>query len=187
MPTLNRCPWCGSDPLYIKYHDDEWGKPVYDEGVLFEFIILETFQAGLSWITILKKRENFRLAFDSFDYKKIAKYKPSKIEQLLQDSGIIRNKLKIHAAINNANAFIKIQKEFGSFSDYIWGFVNHKPMINHFKYMEGVPVTTALSDKISKDLKERGFKFTGSTVMYAYLQSCGLVNDHLVSCFRAEH
>ena len=187
MSIKNRCLWCGSDSLYIKYHDEEWGTAVYDDETLFEFIILETFQAGLSWITILKKRENFRLAFDNFDYKKIAKYKPSKIEQLLQDSGIIRNKLKVNAAISNANAFIKIQKEYGSFSDYIWGFVDHKPIINHFKSLDQLPATTALSDKISKDLKKRGFKFTGSTVMYAYLQSCGLVNDHLTSCFRAEH
>jgi len=185
MSLENRCPWAGKDPLYIKYHDDEWGVPVYDDGILFEFIILETFQAGLSWITILKKRENFRLAFDGFNYKKIAQYTSSKIEELLQNSGIIRNKLKIHAAISNANAFIKIQEEFGSFSDYIWGFVDHKPIINHFDSLDEVPATTALSDKISKDLKKRGFKFTGSTVVYAYLQSCGLVNDHLVSCFRA--
>ena len=150
---------------------------------LFEFIILETFQAGLSWITILRKRENFRKAFDHFDYKKISKYDSAKIDELLQDTGIIRNKLKVNAAINNASAFINIQKDFGSFSNYIWDFVNHKPIINHFKSLADIPAITPLSDKISKDLKKRGFKFTGSTVIYAYLQSCGLINDHLIGCF----
>jgi len=181
--NLVRCAWCGNDPLYIDYHDHEWGKPVKDDTKLFEFLVLETFQAGLSWITILRKRENFREAFDGFNYKKIAKYDTEKESELLQNSGIIRNKLKIKAAINNANAFIKIQEEFGSFSEYFWAFVNHKPIINHYKNSKEIPATTQLSDKISKDLKKRGFKFTGSTVIYAKIQACGLVNDHLVSCF----
>ncbi len=181
--TVSRCAWPGKDPLYIKYHDEEWGVPVYDDQTLFEFIILETFQAGLSWITILRKRENFRKAFNHFDYKKIARYDSKKIEKLLQDAGIIRNKLKINAAINNAKAFIRIQEEFGSFSKYLWAFVDNKPIINHFESLDEVPAITPLSDKISKDLKKRGFKFTGSTVVYAYMQSCGLVNDHLVGCF----
>ena len=183
VDNLVRCAWCGDDPLYIEYHDHEWGKPVKNDAKLFEFLVLETFQAGLSWITILKKRENFREAFDDFDYKKIAKYNPAKELELLQNSGIIRNKLKIKAAINNANAFIKIQEEFGSFSKYFWAFVDHQPIINQYENLEDIPATTELSDKISKDLKKRRFKFTGSTVIYAKMQACGLVNDHLVSCF----
>lgn len=179
-----RCPWATNDPLYIKYHDEEWGIPVYDDNTLFEFLILETFQAGLSWITILRKRENFRKAFDNFDYKKIAQYDQTKINELLQDAGIIRNKLKINATVCNANAFIKVQDEFGSFSKYIWGFVDGKPLINHFKTMDEVPANTPLSDIISKDLKKRGFKFVGSTVVYAHMQATGMVNDHITSCFR---
>lgn len=182
--TKNRCSWCGNDPLYIEYHDTEWGKPVYNDAKLFEFLILETFQAGLSWITVLRKRENFRKAFDNFDYKKIAKYNESKYESLLQDAGIIRNKLKIKATISNAQAFIKIQQEFGSFSDYIWSFTNGKPIKNSFNQMTEVPATTKLSDKLSKDLKERGFKFVGSTVIYAHMQATGMVNDHMTHCFR---
>jgi len=180
----NRCSWCGADPLYVKYHDEEWGVPVYDDATLFEFLILETFQAGLSWITILRKRENFRAAFDNFDYKKIATYNEDKYEELLQNSGIIRNKLKIKATINNAIAFMEIQNEFGSFSQYIWQFVNHKPIQNHWSKMTDLPATTELSDKISKDLKKRGFKFVGSTVMYAHMQATGMVNDHIASCFK---
>ena len=179
-----RCAWCGNDQLYMAYHDEEWGVPVYDDDELFEFLILETFQAGLSWITILRKRENFRKAFDNFDYKKIAKYGEDKYESLLQDAGIIRNKLKIRATISNALAFMEVQKEFGSFSDYIWAFTNGKPIKNKFVSLSEVPATTPLSDKISKDLKKRGFKFVGSTVMYAYMQATGLVNDHVTSCFR---
>ncbi|MBV1923197.1 MAG: DNA-3-methyladenine glycosylase I [Flavobacteriaceae bacterium] len=179
-----RCSWCGKDPLYIAYHDKEWGVPVYDDDTLFEFLILETFQAGLSWITVLKKRENFRKAFDDFDYKKIAKYSEEKEELLRQDAGIIRNKLKIKATITNAQAFIKIQKEFGSFSKYIWGFVDGKPIINTFKDLSLMPANTPLSDEISKDLKKRGFKFVGSTVIYAHMQATGMINDHVTDCFR---
>ncbi|MDY7395768.1 DNA-3-methyladenine glycosylase I [Aureibaculum sp. 2210JD6-5] len=179
-----RCAWCGNDPLYMAYHDTEWGVPVYDDDKLFEFLILETFQAGLSWITILRKRENFRKAFDNFDYKKIAKYREDKYESLLEDSGIIRNKLKIRATISNAQAFMKVQKEFGSFSSYIWKFTDGKPIKNNFKKLSEVPATTDLSDKLSKDLKKRGFKFVGSTVIYAHMQATGMVNDHVTSCFR---
>ncbi len=182
----SRCSWCGDDPLYVTYHDTEWGKPVKDDASIFEFLILETFQAGLSWITVLRKRENFRVAFDNFDYKKIAKYDDAKIGALIQDAGIIRNKLKIKATISNARAFMEIQKEFGSFSTYIWGFVNGKPIDNGFIKMEDIPATTALSDTLSKDLKKRGFKFVGSTVIYAHMQATGMVNDHVTSCFRYE-
>ena len=182
--SVNRCDWAGDDDLYQKYHDEEWGNPVYEDATLFEFLILETFQAGLSWITILRKRENFRKAFDQFDYQKIAKYDSNKESELLQDTGIIRNKLKIKSAISNAQAFMKVQKEFGSFSKYIWAFVNEKPIQNKFKTMHEVPANTPLSDTISKDLKKRGFKFVGSTVVYAHMQACGMVNDHLTTCFR---
>jgi len=179
-----RCDWAGDDPLYQKYHDEEWGNPVYDDATLFEFLILETFQAGLSWITILRKRENFRKAFDQFDYQKIAKYTANKETQLLQDAGIIRNKLKIKSAITNAQAFIKIQEEFGSFSKYMWAFVEGKPIQNKFQSIDEIPANTPLSDALSKDLKKRGFKFVGSTVVYAHMQACGMVNDHLTTCFR---
>ncbi|SRX52302.1 DNA-3-methyladenine glycosylase I [Aequorivita sp. CIP111184] len=179
-----RCGWCGTDPLYVKYHDEEWGVPVKDDKTLFEFLILETFQAGLSWITILRKRENFRKAFDNFDYKKIAKYDHSKIDSLLQNEGIIRNKLKVHAAVTNAKHFMEVQKEFGSFSNYFWEFVNHKPIKNILKSHKNAPSTTELSDALSKDLKKRGFKFVGSTVVYAHMQATGMVNDHIEDCFR---
>jgi len=179
-----RCFWVTESKLYQEYHDEEWGVPVYDDTTLFEFLLLETFQAGLSWITILNKRENFRKAFDHFDYKKIAIYPESKYDSLLQDAGIIRNKLKIRSAITNAQLFIKIQKEFGSFSKFIWGYVNDTPIVNEFQKKEDVPATTALSDMISKDLKKRGFKFVGSTVVYAYMQAVGLVNDHTKDCFK---
>lgn len=182
--TKNRCSWCGNDPLYVEYHDTEWGVPVYDDDKLFEFLILETFQAGLSWITVLRKRENFRKAFDNFDYKKIAKYSEKKYDELLQDAGIIRNKLKIKATISNAIAFMEIQKEFGSFSKYIWNFTNGKPIKNKFKNLSEIPATTELSDKLAKDLKKRGFKFVGSTVIYAHMQATGMVNDHTTECFR---
>jgi DNA-3-methyladenine glycosylase I len=181
---LKRCSWAGNDLLYQKYHDEEWGQAVHDDQKLFEFLILETFQAGLSWITILRKRENFREAFDQFDYKKVAKYDEQKESELLQNAGIIRNKLKIKAAINNAQAFMKVQEEFGSFDHYMWGFVNHQPLINHFDSLSEVPAKTPLSDEFSKDLKQRGFKFVGSTVVYAHMQACGMVNDHVVTCFR---
>ena len=182
----HKCGWCLGDPLYEAYHDEEWGVPVKDDDTLFEFLILETFQAGLSWITILRKRENFRKAFDNFDYKKIAKYDQSKIDTLLQDAGIIRNKLKIKATVTNAQAFMTIQKEFGSFSKYIWAFVNDTPIKNAFQDYRDAPAHTTLSDDISKDLKKRGFKFVGSTVIYAHMQATGMVNDHEVNCFRYE-
>jgi len=182
--TKIRCSWCGTDPLYMDYHDTEWGVPVYNDDKLFEFLILETFQAGLSWITILRKRENFRKAFDKFDYKKIARYSENKYNNLLQNADIIRNKLKIRATISNAQAFLEVQKEFGSFSNYIWGFTNGKPIKNNHKSLTEVPATTELSDTISKDLKKRGFKFVGPTVIYAHLQATGMVNDHVQDCFR---
>ena len=179
-----RCSWCGNDPLYVEYHDTEWGFPVYDDDKLFEFLILETFQAGLSWITILRKRENFRKAFDDFNYKKIANYNEAKFDELIQDAGIIRNKLKIKATISNAVVFMEVQKEFGSFSKYIWNFTNGKPIKNSWKDLNGVPAKTDLSDVISKDLKKRGFKFVGSTVIYAHMQATGMINDHVKDCFR---
>ena len=184
MDKINRCAWCGDDPLYVEYHDKEWGTPVYDDDTLFEFLILETFQAGLSWITVLRKRENFRRAFDHFNYKKIAKHGEDKVAELLSDPGIIRNKLKVRATISNAQAFMKVQEEFGSFSDYIWGFTEGKPITNGYKSLKEVPANTPLSDTISKDLKKRGFKFVGTTVVYAHMQATGMVNDHLTSCFR---
>ncbi len=180
----NRCSWAGSKENYIRYHDEEWGVPVYDDKKLFEFLILETFQAGLSWITILNKRDNFRKAFDFFDVKKVALYGEEKYSELIQDKGIVRNKLKIKAAISNAKAFLKVVEEFGSFREYIWGFVDNKPIQNVFKTVSEVPATTPLSDKISIDLKKRGFKFVGSTVIYAHMQATGMVNDHCTDCFR---
>lgn len=183
---IHKCGWCVGDPIYEKYHDEEWGVPLYDDDALFEFLILETFQAGLSWITILRKRENFRVAFDHFDYKKIADYDAAKYEELMQNAGIIRNKLKIKATITNAQAFIKIQEEFGSFSDYIWRFTGGKPIQNHFEDHKKAPANTPLSDTISKDLKKRGFKFVGTTVIYAHMQATGMVNDHELGCFRYE-
>ena len=179
-----RCGWCKGDALYEQYHDTEWGVPVKDDSLLFEFLVLETFQAGLSWITILRKRENFRNAFDQFDYKKIAEYTQDKINSLLRDTGIVRNKLKVHATISNAQAFLKVQEEFGSFSNYIWGFINDQPIQNKVKNYNEAPPTTTLSDTISKDLKKRGFKFVGSTVIYATMQAIGMVNDHEIDCFR---
>lgn len=177
-----RCGWCEKDDLYRKYHDEEWGKPIYDDETIFEFLILESFQAGLSWYTILTKRENFRKAFDDFDYKKIASYSDEKVEELMQDSGIIRNRLKVLATITNAQKFQEIQKEFGSFSKYIWGFVDGKPIDNSPKTLKDVPATTEISDALSKDLKKRGFKFMGSTVVYAHMQATGMVNDHVEGC-----
>ena len=180
----HRCGWCIGDPLYEAYHDKEWGVPVKDDHQLFEFLILETFQAGLSWITILRKRENFRKAFDFFDYRKIANYNDDKISELLKDAGIIRNKLKVNATVSNAKAFMKVQDEFGSFSKYIWDFVDGKPIKNAFETYKDAPANTPLSDEISKDLKKRGFKFVGTTVIYAHMQATGMVNDHETSCFR---
>lgn len=178
-----RCGWCEKDDLYRKYHDEEWGSPVYDDETIFEFLILESFQAGLSWYTILSKRDNFRKAFDNFNYKKIAKYSDKKVEELMQDSGIIRNKLKILATIANAQRFMEVQKEFGSFSKYIWGFVDGRPIDNKPQSLKDVPATTSISDALSKDLKKRGFKFMGSTVVYAHMQATGMVNDHIEDCF----
>ena len=178
-----RCAWCEKDDLYRNYHDQEWGKPIYDDETIFEFLILESFQAGLSWYTILSKRENFRAAFDQFDYQKIAQYSEEKVEELIQNTGIIRNRLKILATINNAQKFMEVQKEFGSFSKYIWGFVNHEPIINRPKTLKEVPATTEISDALAKDLKKRGFKFMGSTVVYAHMQATGMVNDHVEDCW----
>lgn len=183
MEIKNRCAWCGTDELYVRYHDEEWGRPVYDDQKLFEFLILETFQAGLSWITILRKRENFRKAFDNFDFRKVATYNEEKTGELMQDAGIIRNGAKIRAAVSNAVAFMEVQKEFGSFSDYIWKFTGGKPIVNNRKTLKDVPPTTPLSDEISKDLKKRGFKFVGSTVVYAHMQATGMVDDHVEDCW----
>jgi len=184
MEDKTRCGWCLSSDLYKEYHDKEWGVPVYDDQKLFEFLILETFQAGLSWITILNKRENFRTAFDHFNYKKVANYTEDKILELMLDAGIVRNQLKIRAAVSNAVAFMKVQEEFGSFSKYIWGFTGGKPIDNNRKSLKEVPATTPLSDEISKDLKKRGFKFVGSTVVYAHMQATGMVNDHVEDCWK---
>lgn len=181
--TKTRCAWCEKDDLYRNYHDNEWGKPVYDDPTLFEFLILETFQAGLSWYTVLAKRENFREAFAGFDVQQVAAFSEKQIEKLLTDAGIIRNQLKIRAAVTNAQAFIKIQEEFGSFSDYIWKFTNGKPIDNQPKALKDVPASTPLSDAISKDLKKRGFKFVGTTVVYAHMQATGMVNDHVETCW----
>lgn len=184
MEERKRCGWCVGDPLYEAYHDEEWGVPVLDDENLFEFLTLETFQAGLSWITVLRKRQNFRDAFDEFDYRKIAEYDEAKISELMENAGIIRNQMKIRAAVTNASAFMKIQQEFGSFSRYIWKFIDYKPIQNAIKNYKDAPGKTDLSDKISKDLKKRGFKFVGSTVIYAHMQATGMVNDHQVDCFR---
>ena len=183
METKQRCAWYEKDDLYRNYHDNEWGKPVYDDETIFEFLILETFQAGLSWYTVLAKRENFRKAFDNFNLKKIANYSEDKMAELAEDAGIIRNKLKIKATVTNAQAFIKVQEEFGTFSKYIWGFVDGKPIDNHPKTLSEVKATTPISDALSKDMKKRGFKFVGSTVMYAHMQATGMVNDHVMDCW----
>lgn len=180
----NRCFWVTDSKIYQEYHDHEWGVPVFDDAILFEFLLLETFQAGLNWLTILNKRENFRKAFDDFDYQKIATYSESKYQELLQNEGIIRNRLKIQSAITNAQLFMEIQAEFGSFSSFIWSYVDGKPIVNCFHQREEVPAKTIISDKISKDLKKRGFKFVGSTVMYAFMQAVGMVNDHTRNCFK---
>ena len=178
------CSWPKGDPLLLKYHDTEWGVPLHNDKKLFEFLILEGFQAGLSWLTILKKRENFRKAFDKFDFNKVATYGQRKINSLLKDSGIIRNKLKVESAVTNAKAFIAVRKEFGSFNTYIWKFTDNKPIHNKFESLKEIPARTELSDVISKDLKKRGFKFVGSTIVYAHMQATGMVNDHITSCFR---
>ncbi len=179
-----RCDWTNNNPYNNEYHDKEWGVPLHDDRKLFEFLILDAFQAGLSWLTILKKRENFRKAFDNFDAEKIAAYDENKIKELLNNQGIIRNKLKIKAAISNAKAFLSIQKEFGSFDKYIWQFTGYKTIVNRWKSWKEIPASTKESDAMSKDLKKRGFKFVGSTICYAFMQAAGMVNDHTVDCFR---
>jgi len=184
MEEKIRCGWCVGDPLYEEYHDREWGVPLKDDAGIFEFLILETFQAGLSWITILRKRENFRSAFENFDYRKVAQFSEAKVETLMQDSGIIRNAAKIRAAVTNAQAFMKVQEEFGSFSKYIWDFVDDNPLQPDRQNLAAVPATTPLSEALSKDLKKRGFKFVGPTVVYAHMQATGMVNDHITQCFR---
>jgi len=181
---VKRCNWTNNNSYNIEYHDKEWGVAVHDDQKLFEFLLLDAFQAGLSWLTILKKRENFRKAFDNFDYNKIAEYEEDKISELIMDKGIIRNKLKIQTSVSNAQAFIKIQEEFKTFDNYIWSFVNHKTIKNSFKTWSDIPATTKESDAMSKDLKKRGFKFVGSTICYAFMQAAGMVNDHEISCFR---
>jgi len=182
--TLTRCAWVNSDPLYIAYHDTEWGVPVFDDRKLFEFLVLEGAQAGLSWLTVLKKRENYRAAFEGFDPAKVAGFNEKKIESLLNDPGIIRNKLKVRSAVTNAAAFLKVQEEFGSFAEYSWRITGGKPINNRFKSIKEVPAKTPESDALSKDLKKRGFKFVGSTIIYAHMQAVGMVNDHIVDCFR---
>lgn len=179
-----RCDWSTSNDLMIKYHDEEWGVPLHDDQKLFEFLVLEGFQAGLSWQIVLNKRESFRKAFDNFNPEKVAKYDEKKLEELVQNKAIIRNKMKIAATVNNAQRFLEVQKEFGSFDKYIWSFVNYKPIVNEFKTMKELPAKTPLSDKISADLKKRAFKIIGSTVVYAHMQATGMVNDHLTDCFR---
>ncbi len=180
----NRCAWCGTDPLYVRYHDREWGVPVHRDRKLFEFLILEGAQAGLSWITILRKRENYRRAFANFDPQKVSRFSSKKIRALLKDAGIIRNRLKILAAVSNAKAFLQVRKEFGSFDKYMWRFVGGKPMINRRRSLKDIPASTPESDAMSVDLKKRGFKFVGSTICYAHMQAVGMVNDHVTSCFR---
>lgn len=180
----SRCQWCLGFEDYVTYHDTEWGVPVYSDEVHFEFLVLESAQAGLSWATILKKREGYRKAFANFDYRIVAEFPESHVQELMQDAGIIRNALKIKAAINNAERFMEVQREFGSFSDYIWGFVGGKPIQNHYQSTTEVPATTEISDRLAKDLKKRGFKFLGSTTIYAHMQATGLVNDHMPHCFR---
>ena len=179
-----RCPWASGNELTIRYHDEEWGVPAHDDRTLFEFLILEGAQAGLSWNTILNKRENYRAAFDQFDPQRVAAYNRRKMQQLLKDEGIVRNRLKIDSAVANAKAFLRLQQEFGSFDRYIWGFVKGEPKVNSWKSMKQVPAQTAESDAMSKDLKARGFNFVGSTICYAFMQAVGMVNDHLVECFR---
>jgi DNA-3-methyladenine glycosylase I len=181
--TLKRCPWCGTDPVYIKYHDTEWGRPLKNDRKLFELLVLEGAQAGLSWITVLKRRDAYRAAFDNMDVKKIARYGEKDVNRLMGNAGIIRNRRKILSAISNARAYLAITEERGSFSKWLWDWVDGEPIVNRIKTMSDIPVNTALSDKISAELKKRGFSFVGSTIMYAYMQSAGLVNDHLTGCF----
>ncbi|MCL1995849.1 MAG: DNA-3-methyladenine glycosylase I [Defluviitaleaceae bacterium] len=183
MCDIKRCSWCGDSQIYIDYHDKEWGRPVHDDRKLFEMLILEGAQAGLSWITVLKKRENYRQAFDGFDPHKMVRYDEAKIQQLLENKGIIRNRLKIAGAITNAKLFLETVEKYGSFDSFIWRYVDYTPIINRFEKIKDIPATTPLSDKISKDLKKIGFKFIGSTIIYAYMQATGMVNDHFTDCF----
>ncbi|MBP7480861.1 MAG: DNA-3-methyladenine glycosylase I [Spirochaetaceae bacterium] len=183
MNEKTRCPWAGNTAIYTDYHDKEWGRPVHDDIKLFELLILEGMQAGLTWITVLKKRDAFREAFDGFDPYKIALYDDVKIQELLGNEKLIRNRLKMHASVTNAKAFIEIIEEYGSFDEFIWSYVNHEPITGHWKKIQDVPVSTPLSDRISKDLKKRGFKFAGSTIIYSFMQAAGLVNDHIIDCF----
>jgi DNA-3-methyladenine glycosylase I len=184
MNKQKRCAWVGDDPLYQTYHDEEWGVPCFDDQRLFEFLILEGAQAGLSWITILRKRANYQKLFSGFDVHQVSRYTPKRIERLLQDPGIVRNRLKVESAVTNAQAFIDIQSKHGSFCDYLWDYVDGSPIINHWKSIEQVPASTPLSDKLSKELKKAGFRFVGSTICYAYMQAVGLVNDHTTDCYR---
>lgn len=181
---MARCPWCGSDPLYQQYHDLEWGVPVRDDRTLFEFLTLEGAQAGLSWITILRKRERYRKVFANFDPARVARFTPAKVEKLLADPGIVRNRLKVESTVTNAQAYLRVQQEFGSFAAFWWGFVDDRPQINRFRSISDVPAQTALSEAISKDLKRRGFRFVGPTIIYAMMQAVGMVNDHLLDCPR---
>lgn len=181
---LSRCAWVTADPIYIAYHDKEWGVPIYDDRLLFEFLILEGAQAGLSWITILKRREHYRECFDHFDAEKIARYSDKKVKNLLSNANIIRNRLKVAATITNAQAYLQLKEEQNSFADYLWQFVDGKPLVNHWKSIKQIPASTAISDKLAKDLKMRGFKFVGSTICYAFMQAVGMVNDHTTNCFR---
>ena len=181
---VKRCEWCGEDDLYVKYHDEEWGVPLHDDRTLFEFLILEGAQAGLAWITVLRKREGYRAAFDGFDVHKVARYSDRKLARLLEDPRIIRNRLKVRSVRRNARAFLAVQEEWGSFADYVWHFVDGKPVQNHWRSMAEVPATSPLSDRISKDMKQRDFSFVGSTIIYAHMQATGMVNDHVVDCFR---
>lgn len=182
MEEIRRCPWCGTDPLYVRYHDEEWGKPVHEDHKHFECLTLESAQSGLSWITILRKRENYRSAYFNFDVETVAAFSEDDIERLMQDSGIVRNRRKIEASINNARKFIDIQREFGSFDTYIWSFVDGAPIVNEWQTVDEVPASTELSVRLSQDLKRRGFKFLGPTTLYSHLQATGLVNDHLIGC-----
>ena len=186
MDTKKCCEWCGDDPLYVKYHDEEWGVPVYDDEIFYEFLLLEGAQAGLSWITVLRKREGYRKAFKGFDYHKISRFSDKKLNEMMDDDGIVRNRLKIFSARQNAIAFLEIQREFGSFSNFIWSYVDYKPVVTRFETIGEIKATTDLSDLISKDLKKRGFNFVGSTIVYAFLQATGIVNDHKTVCFRHE-
>jgi DNA-3-methyladenine glycosylase I len=182
--TRTRCSWCGDDPLYVDYHDREWGVPVRDDRKLFEFLVLEGAQAGLSWITILRKREGYRAAFDGFDADRVARYGEDRIVELLADPGIVRNRQKLRSAVGNARAFLAVQEELGSFGEYLWSFVNGRPIQNAWRSLAEIPATTPLAETISKDLKKRGFRFVGPTIVYAHMQATGMVNDHLVDCFR---